>query len=114
MSALTSRRALLGGAAVAAAALSLPLRDALAGPVTHEVRIKGFVFEPADLEVRIGDTVRWINDDLAPHTATAQEFGWDTGPLERGQTGEVTVIDGMEVDYFCVFHPHMVARLRIV
>ena len=51
--------------------------------------------------------------DLAPHTATADEFGWDTEELGRGQSAEVVVTEDMETSYFCVFHPQMKGSLEI-
>ena len=53
-------------------------------------------------------------EDLAPHTATAMEFGWDTNELTKDQSAEITVTNEMETDYFCVFHPHMKGSIEIV
>ena len=55
-----------------------------------EVRISGFVFTPERLEIFEGDTVIWINDDVAPHTATAVDGDWDTGRLRKGQQASHT------------------------
>ena len=110
MSGALKRRDVLVGAVASAAALCVGDR-ALAGSITHEVRIKGFTFEPAQVEVRIGDTIRWINDDLAPHTATADKRGWDTGSIAQNQSADIRVTADMEVTYFCVFHPHMKAEI---
>ena len=97
----------------AAAMLAAP-KPALAGPGRlHEVAIRNLVFEPEHLVVRVGDTIRWTNHDIAPHTATATEFGWDTGELARGDSAGITVTADMETGYFCVFHPHMKGRLDI-
>jgi plastocyanin len=111
---MTRRGALVG--AVASATVLTLVRSAQAnnGPVTHEVRIKGFTFSPEQIEVKTGDTIRWTNDDLAPHTATASEFGWDTGEISGGNSAEVIVTSEMETTYFCAFHPHMIASLIIV
>ncbi len=108
----TRRRVLMGAAATAA----LPFSPALmaATPKIREVAIKSFKFDPEILQVRVGDTIRWTNKDLAPHTATADEFGWDTGSLERDEAAEVEVTADMETSYFCVFHPHMKGSLEII
>ena len=66
-----SRRNVIVGA-VATTALTLP---AYVGPKTHEVRIQNFAFVPERLLVRVGDKIRWLNEDHAPHTATADAFG---------------------------------------
>ena len=81
---------------------------------THIVRITKFVFAPNRLEVHPGDVIRWVNGDIVPHTATALDGSWDTGEIEPGGSGEITVSDKMSAAYFCRFHPMMKASLRIV
>jgi len=78
------------------------------------VRITGFRFIPYRLEAQIGDTIVWTNDDLAPHTATANEFGWDTGTMKRNQSAELVVTADIETAYFCAFHPHMTGEMILV
>jgi len=86
----SSRRTVIAGAAASAVALcATPLRGA--EPTIHEVNIQAFVFDPPLVEVRVGDIIRWINRDLAPHTATADERGWGTAALSQGATGDITV-----------------------
>ena len=98
-----------------APALKTQASDQAPDQVTvHVVMITGFVFEPQHLEARVGDTIRWINQDLAPHTATADELGWDTKALRQGESGEVLVTKGMEQSYFCAFHPHMMGTFEIL
>ena len=108
-----TRREVLVGTAASAAVLTPQSLAAETGEV-HEILIKAFRFEPAQIQVRIGDKVRWTNQDLAPHTATADEYGWDTGMLAQTDVGEVTITRDMEVSYFCAFHPHMKGSFEIV
>ncbi len=105
-------------AAVIAAAAFPTLPEALSGnavsqPRTHHVEISGFKFEPDRLEVSVGDTIIWTNLDIAPHTATATEGGWDTGELARGAQASIIVTADMETSYFCAFHPVMKAKVSI-
>lgn len=95
----------LGGALVLA---GLP-RAARAHDGAHEVevRIAHFVFGPERIEIFVGDSVTWTNEDLAPHTATAEDGAWDTGALERGGAGRITFETVGEHRYFCAFHSHM-------
>jgi len=51
-------------------ALGKQRRALMAAPKTHLARIAGFQFVPNKLEVNVGDTVIWKNEDLVPHTAT--------------------------------------------
>lgn len=108
------RRQFLAGAVGLPIALAGIGKLAAAGPsstVIHDVRITKFKFEPAKLEVKPGDKVRWTNDDLSPHTATAKDKSWDTKGIKKGQSKTVDVTDGMATDYFCIYHPAMRAKL---
>ena len=108
------RRIFLKRAVASAAALFLSRVPTWARePVVHEVRIKAFEFIPDHIEVLVGDTIRWTNDDIAPHTATAAELGWGTKELARGESAELFVQEGMEPTYFCIFHPHMTGTITI-
>ncbi|WP_299692197.1 copper-binding protein [uncultured Tateyamaria sp.] len=109
---LTRRRVLMGATATAVAPIPLSLEART--PKTHDIGISSFSFVPALVHARIGDVLRWTNTDLAPHTATADMLGWDTGTLEQHEAGEIQVTEGMESTYFCVFHPHMTGKIRIV
>ena len=103
-------------AAAIAAASVLPFTSAVRAhgkPKTHIVHITNFVFAPNTLKVHAGDTLRWINDDIVPHTATAADKSWATGELKPRQSGEIKVTADMHTAYFCRFHPTMKAKLRI-
>lgn len=109
-----SRRTVMVGAVASAAALTLTRSAAQAvSPVIHEVTIKAFAFVPDHLNVSVGDTIRWTNEDLAPHTATAEAFGWDTQEIVTGARADIVVTEEMEIGYFCAFHPHMKGTLTI-
>jgi len=95
---------------------ALPLvvsRVDAAGSEVHEVTIQRLVFEPADLIIAVGDRVRWTNLDVAPHTATALDGGWDTGELGKGDAGALVFNAAGVFDYLCVFHPHMKGRVVV-
>ncbi len=109
------RRDILAGAATLVAACAIPFRGSVgAAPKIHDVTIKSFEFEPGHLVVRSGDTIRWTNADLAPHTATARDMGWDTGEIGKGDTGSIVAFEGMETNYFCAFHPHMKGTIELI
>lgn len=107
-----SRRNVLAGAMGLPVVLAFsPGRQANGAPSEHLVEIGDFRFKPDRLEAKPGDTVRFVNRDLAPHTATADDGSWTTGELKRGESELIAVTDGMSGSYFCTYHPHMRARL---
>ena len=116
MSVRPTRRAVVIGVSACAGTFGLGLGTTghADAATTHEVRIKAFKFVPRHLEVKLGDKIRWINDDLAPHTATAIGVSWDTGELLKRQSGVIEVREGMELTYFCAFHPHMKGTLALI
>ncbi|HEY3061979.1 MAG TPA: plastocyanin/azurin family copper-binding protein [Chloroflexota bacterium] len=69
------------------------------------VPMKGFAFTPDQIVVPVGSTVVWINQDGAPHTATAddgQTFQSDL--LSNGQSFSFTASAPGEFPYYCEFH----------
>jgi plastocyanin len=110
-----TRRRFGQGAGVCLALAGLHFAAAVAHPGPHEVevRIADFAFAPARVGIRVGDTVVWLNDDLAPHTATAVDGTWDTGTLEAGARGFVRFRTPGEFTYSCAFHPHMTATVIV-
>lgn len=74
---------------------------------THVVSIEGFQFVPAEISVSVGDTVTWINRDVAPHTATAGDGSFDSGSLGQDDEWSVVIETAGEFDYICLFHPQM-------
>jgi plastocyanin/uncharacterized membrane protein YozB (DUF420 family) len=64
-----------------------------------------FEFAPRDIVVPVGSTIVWVNQDSAPHTATAddgQAFGSDL--LSLGQSFRFTATTVGEIPYFCDLH----------
>jgi plastocyanin len=78
-----------------------------------EVRIADFDYEPSVLEVTPGTAVKWTNEDRAPHTATDQDDTFDTGRLDRGESGEITFETTGTYDYICTYHPYMTGRVVV-
>ncbi|WP_298835899.1 copper-binding protein [uncultured Roseobacter sp.] len=105
------RRSVIAGTVATAAVPGLLLAET--GKV-HDIAVRSFAFLPELVQVRFGDVIRWTNNDIAPHTATADDSGWDTGTLAKDAAAEVQVTAGMETTYFCAFHPHMKGRIEII
>jgi plastocyanin len=97
------------GIAVAAAML-LPATAARAENM--EVHIDNFVFQPAQLDVKVGTTVTWTNRDDIPHTVVcAGKFR--SKPMDTDGTFSFTFTAAGEYKYFCSLHPHMTGMIRV-
>ena len=97
------------GIAVVAAML-LPVGAARAEDVA--VHIDNFVFEPAQLTVKVGQTVTWTNRDDIPHTVVcAGKFRSKT--MDTDGTFSFTFTAAGEYKYFCSLHPHMTGAVKV-
>jgi plastocyanin len=80
---------------------------------TDKVAIKDFQFKPATVEVKVGTTVTWTNEDGFAHTATADDKSFDTGNLDKGQTGTATFEKAGTFKYICTIHNSMVGTVIV-
>jgi len=77
-----------------------------------EVTITKLAFAPAEIAVKPGDTIKWVNKDFVAHTATDRGKAFDVMILAHG-TGSLVVEAAGTIDYFCRFHPMMKGRIEI-
>ena len=81
---------------------------------TKTVLIQNFRFKPANITIKRGTRVRWINKDTAPHTATAiNGRSFDSGRLGKGQRYTHTFKRTGKKPYHCEIHPHMKGRITV-
>lgn len=82
-----------------------------------EVSIVDFAFDPGSIEVQVGGTVTFANDDEAAHTATGgpdDPEAFDTGDIEGGGSAEVTFDEAGEYEYYCAIHEYMTGTVRVL
>ena len=107
---------ILVAAAIAAAAMvvdaATPATADTSKSKTHVVEIQKFKFGRQDLSVRRGDVIVWVNKDIVPHTATAQNGSWDTGNIEPGGRAQTVVTDDFFRRYLCSYHGSMTGQVQ--
>lgn len=81
------------------------------GPQVRSSSIASFALE--SLTISVGDSVRWTNNDDAPHTATHVDGDWDTGTLNQGESATLEFTEPGTFEYFCAIHPQMTATLTV-
>ena len=74
----------------------------------HTVEVKDFEFSPAQIDVLIGDTVRFVWTGAIAHTSTSDAFSgpnsWSSGLLLQGATYDVIIDETGDFPYYC--QPH--------
>ncbi len=98
-------------------------------PITHMVSIPQGVsypgcettnecYLPYSLEVQVGDTVLWSNDDTAAHTVSSgtpngMDGIFDSNLFMSGTTFEFTFDKSGTYPYFCMVHPWMTGEITV-
>ena len=77
----------------------------------NTVFIKDFKFQPAEITIQKGETITWINQDSARHTATGKSF--DSGLLSKGEAFKQTFNEAGVFDYICTPHPYMKGKVTV-
>jgi plastocyanin len=90
---------------------SLPVGEGVPGSTL--VIVRAFTFTPAEVRVRAGDRVTWVNCDPDPHTSTADGGQWSSSLLSTGDAFTHTFDAVGEYPYHCEPHPFMTARVIV-
>ena len=70
-------------------------------------------FLPYEVRINVGDTVTWVNDDTAAHTATGGSASdgpsgvFDSSLVLAGTSFSFTFNEAGTYEYFCMVHPWM-------
>lgn len=78
------------------------------------VRIANFSFGPNELEIKVGTTVTWTNEDSVAHTATSDDGSFDSGSLRQGSSYSFTFSEPGTFSYICTFHPSMTGTITVL
>lgn len=71
------------------------------------VEMRQIVFNPAEIRVRRGQTVVWVNRDPTGHTVNADDGSWESGVLAEGERYARRFDRPGRYTYHCVPHPQM-------
>ena len=98
--------------------------------IPHEIKISivpdaayvgNKAFSPNPINIKAGDTITWIDNDVETHTVTSgssfndHNIGklFDSGILDYAQSFSHTFKTGGEFSYFCQFHPTMTGKVIV-
>ena len=81
------------------------------GGGTVTIDMENIQFAPSSATVKVGQTVKWVNEDDVPHNVIG-------GPLKsktfgKGGTYEFTPKKAETISYVCTIHPNMKATLKV-
>ena len=79
----------------------------------NTIAIKDFIFQPAPLQVKAGVTVTVDNGDDTMHTVTADDKSFDTGDIDGGAKGTITIDKPGKYTYHCDIHNYMTGVIEV-
>lgn len=93
-----------------------PVPDPVGGPGvdapaaegdTVTATVQDFLFRPARLDIAAGTTIQWINNGQVTHTVSAEDSGFESGPIEPGERRSLTFSRAGAFPFHCMPHPFM-------
>ena len=93
-----------------AAAIALPCSAA-----DHVIALKGMTYQPAIINAKVGDTLRFVNDDGVEHAVfvPTKGFGTDLGTQKPTVATELKLTKPGTFEVECVIHPHMLLKVNV-
>ena len=76
------------------------------------ISIKNFQFSPDPFTVKAGTAVTVTNDDGTVHTLTSDDDTFDTGDLDGGAKGTITIDAPGKYAYHCTIHNYMTGTIE--
>ncbi|MEM3422672.1 MAG: hypothetical protein QXF70_02490 [Candidatus Bilamarchaeaceae archaeon] len=81
-------------------------------PSTYTIIINDFSYEPASIEVNVGDTVVWVNNGKFPRSATCTGL-FDTQIIAPGKNASITMTQPLECDFMSLNQPNMKGHIKV-
>ena len=82
-----------------------------ADPTT--VNIDNFVFQPAQITVKAGTKITFINRDDLPHSVIDVKGAFRSKALDTDDSFTQSFDKPGEIDYFCGLHPQMKGKIIV-
>jgi plastocyanin len=85
------------------------------GGKTVAVKMKDILFVPEMVTARVGQTVRWTNEDSIAHTVKAEQgASFASKALSHGDTYEQKLTKPGRIAYVCTIHPNQKGTIEVV
>jgi plastocyanin len=79
-----------------------------------EVKMQNIAFDPKAVTVKVGQKVKWVNEDSVDHNVTAQSGAdFKSDNFGKGGSFEFTADKAGTIQYVCTLHPGMDATLTV-
>jgi plastocyanin len=80
---------------------------------TVTIDMKNIQFAPNDATVKVGQTVKWVNQDTVDHDVKADSGQFKSDLFGNGQSFEWKADKAGTISYVCTVHPGMTGKLTV-
>lgn len=96
-------------------ALALSMMSGAAGAAEHVVAQKSMAFSTNKLSVKVGDSVKFVNEDPYAHNlfSLSETKSFDLGPSPQGGSKSVVFDKAGTVEIECAMHPDMKLTVQV-
>jgi plastocyanin len=79
-----------------------------------QVTIDNFTFSPTPVNIMVGSSVSWSNQDDTPHSIVIPKLNVKSQALDTDDTFSHRFDDIGTFDYMCGLHPHMRGQVVVI
>jgi plastocyanin len=92
---------------------SSPATTATATIVSGASMMTTTAYSPNPLNILVGTTVMWVNNDNTSHTSTADGGAWSSPTIAPGGQFSFAFGSAGTFSYHCAIHPNMVGTINV-
>jgi plastocyanin len=93
---------------------STPAATPAAGSDAVAVSMKNIQFAPTSVTAKVGQTIKWTNDDSVDHNVTAKSGAtFTSSTFGQGKTYSYKATKAGTISYVCTIHPGMVGTIIV-
>jgi plastocyanin len=78
-----------------------------------DVSAKGYSPDNVTVVLGVNNTVVWTNNDISPHTVTANDGSFYSGAIAAGGSYSYTFTKPGVYEYHCTYHPWMIGTVTV-
>jgi plastocyanin len=81
---------------------------------TVEIKMQNIQFSPPSVQVKVGQTIKWTNDDSVAHNVTAKAgASFASSNFSQGGTYTFKATKAGTIAYVCTIHPGMAGTIVV-
>jgi plastocyanin len=99
-----------------AAAIIVVLHSTAGAAEVHTITMAGMTYAPHMITAKVGDSIRFVNDDTADHVVFVPTVGHaiDLGGQKPGEAREMKLMKTGKFEVECANHDHMLLTVEVL